>query len=158
MRKRAFHVLTAQNRPKSTQMAVNSTLKRRRPPEISGWPGPIGVPLGFPESTPRREPRKRGPCPCAPLPSRVGSGPPFLHFTSAVFLSGIPGFERGISRLPLLHRHHHTPHRDSEIFKPRVLSVSGRWSCPRTKTRIDVNTIFLFVIISWFSPRHNELE
>ena len=32
------------------------------------------------------------------------------------------------------------------------------WSCPRTKTRIVANTISLFVIISWFSPRHNELE
>ena len=133
MRKRAFRVLTAQNRPKSTQMAVNSTLKRRRPPEISGWPGPIGAPLGFPESTPRREPRKRGPCPCAPLPSRVGSGPPFLHFTSAVFLSEIPGFERAIGQVSLLHHHRHTPHCDTEIPYSVVLSVSGRMELPKNQ-------------------------
>ena len=83
---------------------------------------------------------------------------PSLHFASAIFVSGIPGFERAICQVSLLHHHRHTPHCDSDIFEPRVLSVSGRWSCPRTKTRIVANTIFLFVIISWFSPRHNELE
>jgi len=83
---------------------------------------------------------------------------PSLHFASAIFVSGIPGFERAICQVSLLHHHRHTPHCDSDIFYPRVLSVSGRWSCPRTKTRIVANTYFLFVIISWFSPRHNELE
>ena len=78
---------------------------------------------------------------------------PSLHFASAIFVSGIPGFERAICQVSLLHHHRHTPHCDSDIFYPRVLSVSGRWSCPRTKTRIDVKAISLFVIFSGAS-RH----
>ena len=56
---------------------------------------------------------------------------PSLHSTSVVCSCGIPRSERGISRLPLLHCHHHTPHSDTAIPYARVLSVSGRWSCPK---------------------------
>ena len=68
---------------------------------------------------------------------------PSRHSTSVVSSCVIPRSERGTSRLPLVHCHHHTPQFDTAIQNTRVLSVSGRWSSPKTKSRIDENTIHL---------------
>ena len=72
---------------------------------------------------------------------------PSLHFTSAVFVSGIPGSERAICPVSLLHHHRYTPQFDTAILRTRILSVSGRWSCPKTIPRIDVNAIHLLFCV-----------
>ena len=58
---------------------------------------------------------------------------PSLHFASAIFVSGIPGFERAICQVSLLHHHRHTPHCDTEIPYSVVLSVSGRMELPKNQ-------------------------
>jgi hypothetical protein len=68
---------------------------------------------------------------------------PSRHSTSVVSSCGIPRSERGTSRLPLVHCHHHTPQFVHCTTRTRVLSVSGRWSSPKTESRFDENTIHL---------------
>ena len=82
--------------------------------------GPFRAPIGSLESTRSRAARGRGPFLRTPLSSRVGTAPPVLSFTSAVFVCGIPRSEYVICRVPLFHRHDHTPHYDSAIRQPAL--------------------------------------
>ena len=76
----------------------------------------------------------------------LGLGLPCCHFTSAIFVCGISGSKRAICRVPLFHRHDHTLYFDAAIQDVTCLFSPGRYSQQRTRTRIDVNTIFILVL------------
>ena len=67
---------------KSCQWRRSRRLSRRRPPEISGWRGSIGAPLGALDRTRSRQERRRGPFLCSPFLVRVGIGFPSCHLRS----------------------------------------------------------------------------
>ena len=114
---------------------------------ISGWHGPFGAPLGFPESSRSREARRRGPFLRTPLSSRVGNGPPVLSFSSAVFVCGIPRSECVICRVSLFHRHDHTPHYDSAIRQPALFLPQVAGAAQEPRARFATNTIHLLFCI-----------
>ena len=98
----------------------NSARRRADAACNSSSHGPFRAPIGSLESTRSRAARRRGPFLRTPLSSRVGTGPPVLSFSSAVFVCGIPRSECVICRFPLFHRHDHTPHHDSAIRQPAL--------------------------------------
>ena len=128
------------------QRSCNSARRRADAACNSSSSGPFRAPIGSLESTRSRAARHRGPFLRTPLSSRVGTGPPVLSFTSAVFGCGIPQSERVICRVSLFHRHDHTPHYDSAIRQPALFLPQVAGAAQEPRARIATNTLPLLVL------------
>ena len=164
-RKRAFRVLTARNhRPKSTQMAVNSALKApqatrdlgmARADRSAGWfPG---------EHAEARTTTARSVSPYAPVfPSWDWASRPFIHVRRLCLcvVCGIPRSECVICRVPLFHRHDHTPHYDSAIRQLALFLPQVAGAAQEPRARFATNTVhLLFCILGrsrYVEPAENE--
>ena len=80
------------------------------------------------------------------LPGPSWGWVPVLSFTSAVFVCGMPRSERVARRVPLFHRHDHTPHPGAANRCLSCLFAAGPWSQQRTRARIATNTLPLLVL------------
>ena len=129
------------------QRSCNSARRRADAACNSSSRGPFRAPIGSLESTRSRAARRRGPFLRTPLSSRVGTGPPVLSFTSAVFVCGIPRSECVICRVPLFHRHDHTPHYDSAIRQPALFLPQVAGAAQEPRARFATNTIHLLFCI-----------
>ena len=115
----------------------------------AGW-----LPGEHPEA---RTTTARSVSPYAPVfPSwEVGNGPPVLSFSSAVFVCGIPRSECVICRVPLFHRHEHTPYYDSAIRQPVLLLPQVAGAAQEPRARFPTNTIHL-LFCKAAQPRSSE--
>ena len=127
--------------------SFNSARRRADAACNSSSRGPFRAPIGSLESTRSRAARRRGPFLRTPLSSRVGTGPPVLSFSSAVFVCGIPRSECVICRVPLFHRHDHTPHYDSAIRQPALFLPQVAGAAQEPRARFATNTIHLLFCI-----------
>jgi hypothetical protein len=127
-----------QNQPKTSQKRPSSTSEM----STSHVPGRPGGLCCSPHCA-----RRRGPFLRTPLSSRVGNGPPVLSFTPAVFVCGIPRSECVICRVPLFHRHDHTPHYDSAIRQPALFLPQVAGAAQEPRARFATNTIHLLFCI-----------